>query len=71
MLPQSRWVTVFDVIRRVTIFGLGVWIISAALIDPESENTIATLIIGMVMVGILPIEDLFNIRLKRIDRDKQ
>jgi len=69
-MPQpSRWMTVFDVIRRLTIFGLGVWIISSALIDPESQNTISTLVIGMVMVGILPIEDLFNIRLRRIDKE--
>ena len=56
--PSSdRLVIIFAAIRRVTVFALGVWIISAALVDTESQGTIPMLIIGMVMVGVLPIED--------------
>jgi len=62
---------IFVAIRRYTIFVLGVWIMGSALVDPESENTISMLVIGMIMIGILPIEDLFGIRFKRVDRDKE
>ena len=55
----SRVGAVFAAVRRVTVFGLGVWIIAAALVDPESDNTISMLVIGMVLVGVLPIEDVF------------
>jgi hypothetical protein len=56
--PRGVW-RVFAAVRRVTVFLLGVWIILAALNDPESDNTISMLVIGMVMVGVLPIENVF------------
>jgi hypothetical protein len=52
------WEAIFAAVRRVTVFSLGVLIIAAALADPESQNTISMLVIGMVMVGVLPIDDL-------------
>ena len=66
--PQERLVVIFAAIRRITVFTLGVWIIAAALGDPESNNTISMLVIGMVMVGVLPIDDLFPIGWRRRDR---
>jgi hypothetical protein len=68
MPPQDRAVAIFAAIRRVTVFVIGVWIIGAALHDPESSNTISMLVIGMVMVGVLPIDDLFPIGWRRRDR---
>ncbi len=53
----DRLVVIFAAVRRVTVFALGVWIIAAALVDTESQGTIPMLIIGMVMVGVLPIDD--------------
>jgi hypothetical protein len=58
---------VFAAVRRVTIFGLGVWVIIAGLADPESQNTVSLLVIGMVMVGVLPIDNLLA-PLRRRDR---
>ena len=52
--PPERVVVIFAAIRRITVFGLGVWIIADALIETES---IPMLIVGMVMVGVLPIDD--------------
>lgn len=49
---------IFALVRRVTVFALGVWIIAAALVDPDSENTVSLLIIGAVMCGALPLDDL-------------
>jgi len=68
MPPQDSAGVIFAAIRRVTVFALGVWIIVAALNDPESSNTISMLVIGMVMVGVLPIDDLFPIGWRRRDR---
>ena len=52
---------VFEGIRRITIFTLGVAVVVYALIDPDTPNTVAMLVIGMVMVGILPVENLFGL----------
>jgi hypothetical protein len=57
--PRGVGWVIFDAVRRLTIFGLGTWIIVSALNDPESDNTISMLVIGMVMVGVLPIENIF------------
>jgi hypothetical protein len=46
---------IFDGIRRIVVFLLGVLIILDSLRD--SEAIIPELVIGMVMVGILPIEN--------------
>ena len=62
---------VFEGIRRITIFTLGVAVVVYALIDPDTPNTVAMLVIGMVMVGILPVENVTSLfRPRRIDRDK-
>lgn len=57
---SDRWLLRFSVIRRVIVFGLGIWVIIAALNDPESQNTIAMLVIGAIMVGVLPVGDLLG-----------
>lgn len=69
---DSFW-KVFEGIRRITIFILGVSVVVYALVDPDTPNTVAMLIIGMIMVGILPVENVLNwIRPARhIDRDQQ
>jgi hypothetical protein len=51
---------VFTFVRRLTVFGLGCWVIGNALVNPEERAT--QLIIGMVMVGVLPIENFFRWR---------
>jgi hypothetical protein len=62
----------FEGVRRIVVFLLGVIIIIFALIDPESANTIVMLLIGMVMVGILPIENLMLwFPGRRKDREKE
>lgn len=61
---------IFDGIRRVVIFSLGVFIIIDALLEQEVE--VPELIIGMVMVGVLPIENLWDpvrTRFRRRDAD--
>lgn len=60
---RSRFWTVFEGIRRITIFALGVAVVLFALVDPESSNTVAMLAIGMVMIGILPVENLMSWRI--------
>ena len=49
---------VFTLVRRVVVFGLGCWVIGNALINPEER--VSQLVIGMVMVGVLPIENIFT-----------
>lgn len=58
----------FEGVRRVTVFLLGVTVMIFALIDPESANTVVMLIIGMIMVGILPVENVLNWFPRRRDR---
>ena len=55
--------TVFTFIRRFVTFGLGCWIIGNALVHPDER--ISQLIVGMVMVGVLPIENIFSWRVER------
>lgn len=47
---------VFDFFRRIIVFLLGVIVILDGLYG--TEESVPKLIIGMVMVGILPISDL-------------
>jgi hypothetical protein len=49
---------VFTLVRRVVVFGLGCWVIGNALVNPEER--VSQLLIGMVMVGVLPIENVFS-----------
>jgi hypothetical protein len=52
----------------VVIFGLGVWIIVDALVEQSAANSSTVkLIVGLIMVGVLPVEDLFD-RVHRHDR---
>ena len=46
----------FDAIKRITIFILGVLIIVEALY--EESVPVKSIILGMIMVGVLPLEDL-------------
>ena len=59
----------FNALRRVVVFVLGVWIIVDGL--TESTNVIPKLIVGMIMVGVLPIDNLmlrspFEVRNKQL-----
>jgi hypothetical protein len=55
----------FDGFRRLVIFSLGCLCFLKGVIAPQ--NTIPELVIGMIMVGVLPIEDLWTtpLRLKK------
>lgn len=46
---------VFAFIRRLTVFALGCWVIGNALVNPEER--LGQLVVGMVMVGVLPVEN--------------
>ena len=54
---------VFTLIRRLVVFGLGCWIIANALIHPDER--ISQLVVGMIMVGVLPIENIFSWHIQR------
>jgi len=49
---------VFTYVRRFVVFGLGCWVIGNALVNPEER--LGQLAVGMVMVGVLPIENIFS-----------
>jgi len=49
-------VHIFDAIRRITTFLLGVATVINALAHPDER--IGQLVVGMVMVGVLPVESL-------------
>jgi len=53
----------FAVARRVIVFGLGCWTIGNALINPEER--VGQLVIGMIMVGVLPIENVSSWFIRR------
>jgi hypothetical protein len=54
----QTWEIVFTFIRRLVVFGLGCWTIGNALINPEER--VGQLVIGMILVGVLPVENVFN-----------
>jgi hypothetical protein len=54
---------VFTFVRRLVVFGLGCWVIGNALVNPEER--VSQLVIGMIMVGVLPIENVFSWRRER------
>jgi hypothetical protein len=58
---------VFAFIRRLVVFGLGCWVIGNALVNPEER--LGQLAVGMVMVGVLPIENVFSWR--RVDSRRE
>ena len=43
-------------IRRVVIFGLGIWVIVDAML--AKTVPIPELIIGLILIGVLPLDDL-------------
>lgn len=53
----------FTILRRFVVFGLGCWVIGNALINPEER--LGQLAVGMVMVGVLPIENIFSWKVSR------
>ena len=55
----SRWLMV----RRMVTFVLGVAVIVDALW--EQENVVTELVIGLLLVGVLPIEDLLRLLSRR------
>jgi hypothetical protein len=59
-MPHPKFWSVFDGFRKLVVFALGVAIIVFALVDPDSANTVTMLIIGSVMVGVLPIENVIG-----------
>jgi hypothetical protein len=59
----------FDAIRRITIFILGVLIIIEALY--EESVPIKSIILGMIMVGVLPLEDLLPWSRKQQEAKRQ
>ena len=58
---------VFTFIRRLVTFGLGCWIIGNALLHPDER--ISQLIVGMIMVGVLPIENVFSWRRVEVQKN--
>ena len=51
----------FDHLRRVAVFLLGVVVVLDALLDDSPGE----LLIGVVMIGVLPVENLFAYACKR------
>ena len=45
--------------RRIVSFGLGVWVIVDSL--TEQTASVGKLIIGLVMIGVLPLDDLVKV----------
>jgi hypothetical protein len=58
----------FTFFRRFIVFGLGCWIIGNALVNPEER--VSQLIIGMIMVGVLPIENISSWFIRRDRRNE-
>lgn len=55
---MPRWWRLF---QRVVIFGLGVWTIVDALTEESTaSSSTVKLIVGLVMVGVLPVEDIIR-----------
>ena len=64
---SSLW-KAFEGFRRIVIFLLGVLCFLKGILYPE--NAIPQLIIGMIMIGVLPIEDLWlRPRFRRREQD--
>ena len=61
--PAASTISWWGMLRRVVIFLLGVAIIIDALWD--KSFVIPELIIGMILVGILPLEDFVRLVLRR------
>lgn len=49
----------WSAVRRFVIFALGVGVVIEALTN-TNDNQVADLIIGLVMIGVLPLDDLLR-----------
>jgi hypothetical protein len=58
----------FTFFRRLIVFGLGCWTIGNALVNPEER--VGQLVIGMVLVGVLPIENISSWFIRRDRRNE-
>jgi hypothetical protein len=65
---EERIEFIFTFVRRLIVFGLGCWIIGNALVNPEER--VSQLIIGMIMVGVLPIENISSWFIRRDRRNE-
>ena len=61
---RSDGLSAFDAVRRVTIFMLGVLVFVDALFGNQ-DFTVPELIIGMIMVGVLPVENILGPMFRR------
>jgi len=61
---SGRGWDIFAGIRRVVVFILGILIIVHGLLSPE--HLLGELILGAVMIGVLPIEDVLQLRHLRL-----
>ena len=65
---MSATEVVFTLVRSVVVFGLGCWVIGNALVNPEER--LGQLAVGMVMVGVLPIENIFSWRRVEVKKEE-
>jgi hypothetical protein len=54
--PSGAWLVAFAVVRRVVVFLLGV----AVFLEGLSDHDATELVVGMVMVGVLPVDDVLR-----------
>jgi len=54
--PSYSWWPVFEAVRRLSIWVLGVLVILEGLYDDDIP--VKSIILGMIMIGVLPLEDL-------------
>lgn len=54
----------WDVFRRVVVFLLGVVVIIDSLIEKQTAS-VGKLIVGLIMVGVLPLDDLVRLAYRR------
>jgi hypothetical protein len=59
----------FEAIRRITIFILGTLVIIEGLYDQDVP--VKSIILGMIMIGVLPIEDLLPWSKKNEERKER
>jgi hypothetical protein len=57
---MERFWEVFNGIRRVTIFVLGVFVTLDAVLADDRSDVLAKLIVGAIMSGVLPVENLLT-----------
>jgi hypothetical protein len=65
--PEPRWPYWWQFFRRVVIFLLGCAVIIDALWDQKFVG--AELVVGLILVGVLPIDDFVALIARRRHRD--